>query len=366
MGFKDIKDYISKQLIFPKVLIVDEPGVITNKTVGQLSKKNVRTRIIFTFEDIYSNLYFDTLNKLGKKEADLLTYKIGKDNGFRYCLLSKAEKIKDAFIPDFIYHIFNTFRGVGMSFSENIMFDLKKKSIIFKGTKNIICRKSHSGFMMAGIVSGILSFLFGRNIEARVCCDNCPNGCNIIADYGIEKVYVPDVKELVPRLDYEDVNFRKMKLVPNTSSLTDFFKFKRLQFDKFGKFSFEGETVMPCEVGLLDLHAENYLKIGELDLFRDSVVKTSREIAKKLLIQTTNKDKIKQFENILSGFGYGIPYFKKIGDEIIAELSYAPITKYRPFFRVFLINGFLNEIFGKEFYVKELTESRIIYSIRLH
>ena len=90
---KNIQKYLFNKLFFPKVVIIDKPGIIINKTIGKFGKEGTKTRVIYIFEDIYSELQLETIKDLGKDKTDLLWYKIGKDVIIRYFFLAKMKKI---------------------------------------------------------------------------------------------------------------------------------------------------------------------------------------------------------------------------------------------------------------------------------
>jgi hypothetical protein len=138
----DIKRYVFDKLIFPKTFIVDKPGIIMNKTASKFNKEEILTRVIYTFEDLYSNLYLETVKKLGKEKTNLLWYKIGKDISTRYMLFMSANKIPKSLLPNVIEHIFDTFNSAGFSFAEKIKFEPDKKEFSSLGKNCIICRKT--------------------------------------------------------------------------------------------------------------------------------------------------------------------------------------------------------------------------------
>ncbi len=105
---QDIKRYLFDKLFFPKVAIIDRPGIIINKTISRFGKEGVKTRVIYNFEDIAVNLYLETVKKLGKKKTDNLWYKIGKESGIRYFLFAKNKKIPPVLLLPIIEHTFNS------------------------------------------------------------------------------------------------------------------------------------------------------------------------------------------------------------------------------------------------------------------
>jgi len=84
----DIKKHFFKKFVFPKILVLDKPGLIISRNFNNLNKEAHNMRIVYSFEDFYVNLYFDTLKKLGEEKTNELWYKMGKDLGIRYFLFN--------------------------------------------------------------------------------------------------------------------------------------------------------------------------------------------------------------------------------------------------------------------------------------
>lgn len=62
---------------------------------------------------------------------------------------------------------------------------------------------------------------------------------------------------------------------------------------------------------------------------------------------------------IITAFGWGIPHHKKVSNKIIFELINPPITKYGNKFITFILNGFLNKIYHKNFKIEKRTDYKI-------
>jgi len=356
----DIKKYILSKLILPKTLIIDRPGIIINKTTRRYGKESVRTRIIYHFEDIAINLYSEVLKKLGKEKADFLWYKIGKEAGTRYFLFVKRRKMPSLLMPLIIKHIFRTFDAAGMSFARDIFYNKKKKFLVTNGRNCAICRKTKSGDVMAGITSGILSSLLKENIEAEVRCTSCPDKCKIVASPQIPRKYVPNFKELAPLKDYDRLNIPTENGQTNLKSFTDLLKFKKIRINgQNGSFYFQNKMIVPSEIGLPGIISKNYIEIGEKNLFKKTVINTSENIIHELFGELNFQDKIKAIRNMVSAFGLGIMYLKKIKNTIILDFINPPITKFGPMFRAFILNGYINAVYDKKFGIKELTNKRI-------
>jgi len=359
---KDVRKYLFDKLFFPKVAIIDRPGIIINKTVSKFGKEGVKTRVIYHFEDIPVNLYLETVKKLGKEKTDDLWYKIGKDIAVRYLLFAKIKKIPKALLPLVIEHMFNTINSTGFTFGEKVNYNLKGKSLITHGKDCVICRKTKSGYFPAGIASGVLSFLLRENIEAEPHCNDCPKNCKIIASLKITKKYIPNIEELKPLRDYNKLNFpQNYKTSSEFKSFTDLLKFKKIQIGKKkGVFYFQDNVIIPSEVGLAKMNLKNYSEINELNLFKKIIIKTSEKIAENILQNEKSiEEKIKAINIMLSAFGWGLPYHKRIGNKIIYKFKFPPTTRYGPLFRALILNGYLNNIYNKKFNIKNITNERM-------
>ncbi len=364
MEFRNIRDYTYIQLYFPKVVVIDKPGIIINKTVSKFGKEGIRTRVIYHFEDLSVNLYLDTVKKIGKEKAGDLWYRIGKDCGKSYFLFMKKIDISEKLLPLVIKHIFNTLSSSGVTFGESVYYSFMEKSFLATGKNCATCRRVGNGSIVAGITSGILSSLLNENIEAEPKCENCPNNCKIIANPNIKEKYIPNIEELKPIENYGKLNFpddidsfesSKFK------SFSDLFKFKKVWMDeKYNLFCFQGKIIVPSEIGLTETILYNYSKIGRINLAKESIIKTSENIAADILKGKQNiKDKIGYINIILAAFGWGLPYHKKIGNKVVYEFKYPPITKYKPLFRAFVLNGYLNNLYNQEFKINKITNTRI-------
>ncbi|MBS3087394.1 hypothetical protein J4226_02255 [Candidatus Pacearchaeota archaeon] len=362
MIFTNFKKFILRELIFPKTLIVDYPGVIINNTIRRFGKGNVRTRTSYYFEDIYSNLYLDSLREMGKEEADLLWYKIGKDSSLRYLLFLGDNKFSDNIVGLVLEHCLNTIRSTGFSFSGSFSYDSKKKFLKISGGKNVICRKTGSGSLVAGIVAGIMTYFQRENFEAEAFCGDCSNFCIVKSCPEIEMKYFPNIEELRPMKNYASLNFSFVNSSKNFNSFGDLVKFNKIYINNDeSKIFFLGKAVLTSEIGLGELFLKNYIQIGKLDLFERSVIKSSEVLFKDL---TENEDleyKLKFVSNLISGFGWGIPHFKKRGNVVILFIVNPLRTRYGVSHIKYIINGFLNQMYGKNFKIKKSENQEIIF-----
>lgn len=89
---KGIRDYVVDNLIFPKALIIDQPGLVYSLLAKGYWGKKEKRRVVFIFEELISFLQLETIKKIGLENSSLLWYRIGKDIAFRYLLLADIKK----------------------------------------------------------------------------------------------------------------------------------------------------------------------------------------------------------------------------------------------------------------------------------
>jgi hypothetical protein len=354
---KDIKSYILNKLFFPKTIVIDRPGVIISKTTKWYGRTSSQKRTVYHFEDILVDLHAKTVEELGKENTANLYYKIGKDLGLRYMLLAKINKLPTLLIPSVIDYIFINLRGAGMSAANTVSFNNKKQSLILQGRDNVICRKTHEGSINAGVVSGIFSFLIGRNVDAQTKCLNCPNNCKIVINKEIKNKYAPQRNELNIIKDYDILNFPQhgwtKKDMPSYHS---FMKFKKILVDKEGKIHCYDKTIIATEIGLFGLISKHYLSIRRKDILEKGLIEGAKKLAEDILKDEKDSNKkIDLIEKILCALGWGIPHHKYTWNKIIFTFVKAPITKYDFLYFAYMLNGFLNFIFSKEYKVDKIS-----------
>lgn len=353
----DVKRYLFDKLIFPKTLVINKPGIIYTKQGRKFGSSNTRRRLVFHFEDIIANLQLETKKEFGKKKTEELWYKIGKDVGMRYMLISKAKIPPSFLIPSIVEYIFNGLKSGGLSLAENVDYNHKNKSLILNGRDNFICRKSGI-CSAAGSVSMIFSFLTGENIEAEVKCENCPEKCIVLINKNIKTKYIPNSNELKPLVDYKKLNFPdKISLFSKLPSFENLMTFNKIKVDS-GKFNFLGKTILPTEAGFLGLIVEHYVKINKKYLLEKGLVEGAQNIARDIFKDNlTINDKINTLKTILGAFGWGIPNYQKKDGKIIFDFLYPPRTRYSYLYQALVINGYLNYIFDKKFEIKKINSS---------
>ncbi len=361
MGFDDFKRYILRDLIFPKTLVVMHPGLIVNRTVRKFGKGDMKTRTSYYFEDIYSSLYLDSEKKMGRDRADLLWYKIGKDSSLRYLSFLGCSDFSDKIIRLVLEHCFNSIKSTGFSFAHRFSYDADKKFLEVFGKESVICRKTGSGALVAGVVAGVMTHFQNENFEAEATCGECPGSCGVVSHPGIKEKYIADIEELTAAKDYGALNF-STKSFKGFTSFGDLIKFGKVTLDNAkSKVYFEGKALLTSEIGLGELFLKNYVEAGELELFERSVVRSSAVLFRELTEGKSHGYKLKFITNLISGLGWGVPYFKKNGDVIVLSILNPPVTKYGASHSRYVINGFLNEIYRENFKIKNTSHYKVVF-----
>lgn len=362
---ESIWDYWISKLLFPKTFLIDKPGIIISKISSKYGNKENKRRMVFFFEETLSYLQKETLKKIGKERTEDLWYKIGKDFGVRYLFLSEAKKPPRFLLPNIINYIFDGFKNSGFSIAETIKFNSKTESLILEGKDNAICRKSNIGGYSAGIISAFLSFLCGKNIEAKTECVSCPSFCKLIANPHLKKKHIPDLSKLKIQKDYLKLNFTFKKVDKiGLYSFSDFVKFKKIKFDESGKIFLEKEVILPVEMGFFELISKYYNELNLKNLFEQSIIKTHENISRENLKDfTIGSNKINFSKNILSILGWGILNIKKEKENIGVILKFPPWTGMGYSYLPLMINGFLNDLFNKKFAIKKIWYKKENFSL---
>jgi len=343
------KDYWISKLLFPKTVIVDKPGIIISKALSKFGRKEDKRRIIFHFEDIIANLQLETIKKLGKNKAGEIFYSLGKDITTRYMLVSDTKKIPSFLLPSAIKYVLEVFRAGGLSVADKINYDSKKKILILKGYNNMICRKSGLPEFSAGLVSGFLSYLMGKNIEAESKCKKCPESCLIIANEKLGLKHIPNLNQLKSLSHYTAFDILNTIDKKELNSFSDLLRFKKIKIGESGQY-FADKMILPLESEILSLVVDYFNKINQLSLLKKGLIDGAEKLSKDIFLEQDNtKNKIKFLQNILSGLGWGISYFKKDNRKIVFNMKFGPKNKSSLIYQSFVVNGLLNQIFNKKF-----------------
>src|SRR3989339_712150 len=105
MNANSIKQYIFEKLFYPKVVIINEPGMIINYSSKKYGHFNKFKRNLLYFEEIISKIQIETIRRHGIDKNRTLWYKIGKDLGIRYILVGGGKPVSKIILPEIIEYI---------------------------------------------------------------------------------------------------------------------------------------------------------------------------------------------------------------------------------------------------------------------
>jgi hypothetical protein len=339
---------------------LDNPGILYNVLSKKYGEKDSKKRIMLVFEDSVSELWNSILCKKGKEEGSFLLYKMGKDIGYRYLLHGRIkEKIPLSSVSSVVRYVLNCTRGAGMSLSEDVRFNEESEELILSGSDNIICRNVGSGDFFAGLVSGFVSCILGKNIEAEVnCC--CPS-CRIILSPKIKKKYIPDSDRIFPSKDFFLLNFPVNTLGSKVFfSLRDFLIFNKIKIEK-GKLLFRDKPVTvatPEFFGLMQFWLEVE---GESKLLEEAVISSSEKLAPFLF----SYGDLQCVAKLLIAFGWGKVFFKKSKDRVDVVLSYLPYNEFGYLYNASVINGYINYVLRGKYKINSIDFDKSSLCLRI-
>lgn len=367
MGNKSVRDYIFNKLFFPKVAIIDKPGIIINQISRKYGNIKSRHRTIFYFEDILADLQLETQKMLGKEESKQLYYNIGIDGMKRYLLHGQAKKVPMFLLKPTLRYIFDGFVSAGYTAAKNFSYDSKKNKFVLTGEDNITCRKSGQCEQFCGGLSVLMNLLISKSFIVNSRCDK--ERCRIIA------TSIPDKSEDVTddflkiEKEYQRINFPRFTITSHDKfhSFSDLIKFKKIEFDEKGKYYFQDKVIGPSPQDLFGLIEYHYRKINRIDILEKAVVKSSLKLMNDLKKDILNKKEgMMILKTIISAFGLGVPYINQEKNKLILRLIHPPITKFGFHYNTLMIQGFLQSILSKKISFKEIYLDKQIPSITLH
>ena len=282
-------------------------------------------------------------------------YRIGKDFGVRGMLLAKVKRKHPFLLPITIRYLATVFKSAGGTVCEDVIYDTHNQSLILRGKDNIIWRKIKDGSFFAGVISGMMTILTGKNMEGQATSyDNDQNYSEIKVNYVNSKKYIQDLEGLSPLKDKYRLNFLHLeKNYNNLCSFSDLFRFKRSGIDSTGKFFFNKKTIIPFEIGIFGLITHHYSLIGEKRLMEKGLSKGVQDVSKHILEnEITQEQKLRAIMTMICAFGGGIPIYTKTKKNFVLKIIFPPITRYGFFFENTLIKEYLSCIFECDVKIK--------------
>jgi len=346
-----VGNFLFSKILFPKKLVLGNPGVIINRFPRKYGGQKIAMRTIFYFEDISANLQLETISRLGKKRASEFFYILGKDLGARYLLHVRANRPSRLFLASIIEYVFLGFASSGLSLAESIDFDLKRKILVLQGSDNILCRKSKDGNIFAGLISSVFSFFIGQNIESKLYCDNCPHKCKVVLSPENRQRYVPKLEPLKYDDKYYQYNFpEKIANLGNFRSFNDLLRFKKILLKEKGKYYLKDKNIVPAPIDFLGLISRYYPEHNYFYILKKGVIQGAESVIGGIIdLNTSLEKKLKSVLSILCALGWGIPHYSINPNEIKLVFLYPPSWENDFTYLSLILNGFLNKIFKKNF-----------------
>ena len=234
-----------------------------------------------------------------------------------------------------------------------------------EGKDNILCRISKINGYFEGSINSLMNLLTGKDIYIKSDCKNCPNYCKIIAHQNSKTKNITNSSHLLPHSQYNKLNFQQINFKRGEDSFRNFLKFEKIKLENTGKLLFKNKTIIPIEIGCLHIIYQHYHKTNNENLFKENVIKGAEQIADYLFNSPSTDKKIKLMHSMITAFGWGISHHTKNKKNIHLNLINFPFSKYPPFYQIFVINGYLNNIFKRKFIFKEFKENLNPYSLKL-
>lgn len=349
---KTFKKFWIESLLMPKLIQLNFPGIIINKTSSLFGFKNSQKRCLYHFEDIIAGVQNSAIKNLGKKKADKIYNEAGTELGKIYFKFVGFKKIPGFLQKKILERLPSLLKANGTTLASKII--IKKDCITLCGQDNIICRKTKNPSFMEGIFAGMLNSVLGYKFIPKRKCIHCKKQCQI-SFYKKEKI------KKIPKADpffIKRYNFLNIpKEMPNTHypSMQDFAKQGKTTFEN-GKKAFNNLTIIPTEQHMFSILADKYKKNGEAKEFRIATIKNAESFFEKIKIGGTKEKEIKNILEILCAFGWGIPDLQENNKQIKITLKHPPVCEYAPLYRAYIINGYMNKIYKKKYILKNIKQ----------
>ena len=338
----DFKSFLFRNILAPKAILFDQPGVIINKVPQKYGRKTSYTRPVYHFEDVFAQIQLVSKKQIGLKETKDIWYKIGKDATTSYFMWANARKPPAFLIGETIKYICTRFRLSGMNVCTNIEYGSHEKKLRIYGENNVFWRKTGIGDTYAGIISGIMSFLHGTNMEAiaskkeqvyEITC-NPDISKRHISDIDSIKEIILSNKELVekhietfPFKNYDLPSFSKMIL------------FKKISLDE-NIFSLEKAPLIGTQIDTAGLIIFHYKKDYPDFPIEQIIAEQTRKVTSAFLSLRNKEEREKCVIQIISALGWGIPVLSKENKKITLHLIMGSTDTTRT------LSFFLSEIQG--------------------
>ena len=350
MNKNRLKEYWINKLLFPKIFIMDKPGVIISTSSKFFGCGSIKKRSIYHFRKIFYDLLLESVKEFGKEKALDFFYRIGKDLGTGFLVVNKAKRVPDFLLPSVMNSICKIVSYTGSIGFKGLYF-LKDGSCVFD--KLSIDKYGVNDIFCAGVYSGILSFLSGKNFDVvKSSLDVCSSSGVVISPMKNSK-HIPNLNDFILPEEYFNVNIILNCHKTNRPSFSDLLKFGKIKM-RNSEIYYENVPIFSTEQSMFDLISQYYFKEGFGDFFKKKVVEISENYIKEIIDENFSpKKNLDKILNLLCAFGWGIPEYNISKDGINIIFACAPISMSPPIYRALIINGFLNFIFSSKYILEE-------------
>ena len=110
-----------------------------------------------------------------------------------------------------------------------------------------------------------------------------------------------------------------------------------------GSFSIGKECMFPFECGGPGLLLKEYRRAGHEDLVHDAIHRAAYSIGENVLNDGNGGgDRLSILRTLLSGLGYGVPFFSQSEGGVDVSIICPPVTRFGPQWQVWELEGFLS------------------------
>jgi len=178
-----------------------------------------------------------------------------------------------------------------------------------------VCRKTGICDFVSGIVAGVMSVFWVKNVEAVSRCGFSKKDCEIVCNDKFESKYIP----AMPLISCGAVDFRSLDLYlkdKDFKSFRDLIRFKKILVGNDGKLRFFGKTIMAVPDEFMEIVTRHYEESGLEDILKKSGADSAKVIFSEIFGSLSVEKKISAFISLHTALGWGIPFLKKDGKRI--------------------------------------------------
>lgn len=351
----NLKSFLIKKFLLPKVVLFNEPGRIISKSVKRYGNSSSSIRCYYPFEDTLIKLQEEAKKSIGPKRTNDIWYEIGKTHVLRHASFSGKKKVPEFLQEDAIKFIISVFHYSGFTVTNNLELDIKSKIIEVWGDNNCVCRSTGLGDVFAGVISGVMSYVTGQNIEAiKTSCCKTETECRIIGKPDIQERYIPTEGTYEKDKDYDRLNLKPIK--QKGSTFQELIKFKKVKLED-DRYVYDKYALGLIEVGFLDLIYQKYKENNLEKEFKTAVQASGKEIFK-------DKNNCSAIGKVMTALGNGIINITPKGKGFKIIIFSPPSTKFEMnYLPNFLIGALKN--FNPKYNPKTVVYSKISNTLRI-